>query len=716
MIDYSDVTEVNGLLEKCRTADRDNRERARESAIFLHKDDGQWEPDIVEKYQGKPRYTFNIVQDECDDITGELAEADFAIKVSPAGGGADEDIADTYNGLIRSIENASDAEDVYKDGGVDMVESGFTAWRIKQEYGDDDSFDQSLFIRAIKNPLDNCWLDDQSRHKTAKDARHGFILEAMAEETAKKRFKVDSITGIGNESYHQVYYDKADSVVVGECVYEAHETRLIYEMTNGAVYVDDERFQQVKDDLLAAGIDINRERERKIRVFKSRLFDANQWLTKPQDTVFYGRLPIIPCYGNFRVQEDKIVWRGYTANKMDAGRVFNMTKSRMVEEAVLTSRRKPWLPKQALSDEESRKDAATLNTNTKPVQTYDWDAGMPPPMELGGAQVSPALAEISQAMEYSIRGNAKRMPGQPVGLASGRALQMEQEAEDVKHQKWFNSLKASIKATGEVLVRSIPAVYDARRQVRILAEDGTSEMVTLHETVRDEKTGQQVELNDISKGVYDVIATVGPQFRNRQQQTVDGILRMGEADPSIIQQGGDILLKNTGAPGMDIIAKRRRAMMLQQGLIPQDEMTEEELAQMQQAQMLAAQNQQPSPEMVIAQAEDKKANADLISEQNTQTELAIKAQAEDTKRFEAETRRMEVDKRVEAQRNRDNAAAAKGFADAHKAMGESGLADQDAATGGVDAYNEVITDHLQAGYMKGPRLIYDANSGDFRNA
>ena len=147
---------------------------------------------------------------------------------------------------------------------------------------------------------------------------------------------------------------------------------------------------------------------------------------------------------------------------------------------------------------------------------------------------------------------------------------------------------------GKVLINAIPRVYDSTRQVRILEEDGTSSMVTLHDTVFDQETQQNVELNDLSKGDYDVVCDYGPAFNSQQKETTQAFLDMAAIDPSFLQQRKDIMLKNLSVPGMDMMAERARVELLNAGLIPETQWTDEERKQIEQQQ--AEQANQPPQE------------------------------------------------------------------------------------------------------------------------
>ena len=105
MPDYDDLSDVKTMLDSAQEAEEDNRARIREVNHFLEKDDGQWEPDIINNMSGKPRYTFDKCNPVVSAIAGEIQQANFAIRVRPAAGRASKDVAEIMGGMIRNIES-----------------------------------------------------------------------------------------------------------------------------------------------------------------------------------------------------------------------------------------------------------------------------------------------------------------------------------------------------------------------------------------------------------------------------------------------------------------------------------------------------------------------------------------------------------------------------------------------------------------------------------
>ena len=188
---------------------------------------------------------------------------------------------------------------------------------------------------------------------------------------------------------------------------------------------------------------------------------------------------------------------------------------------------------------------------------------------------------------------------------SGVAIQSLQNKADTGTIRYFKSMEIAICATAKVLVESIPLLYDTAAQKRILNEDDSFEMIELNKRTIDFDTGEEVVLNDLSQGKYDVTCDVGPAFKNRQQETVKALNELAQIVPGVGELAADIQLKNIASPGVDLVAERIRRQLVASGAIPESQLTEEEIQEIQQQQaLLQQQPQEPT-------AEDKSANAEI---------------------------------------------------------------------------------------------------------
>lgn len=652
--DYSNHQDVLNLLSACQQADHDNRENAREAHLFIDKRDGQWEPYWWNANVNRPRYQFDTVNPIIDQIASEIEQADYDIRVSPSGGNATKDIASTYDGIIRNIENLSNAKQIYSQAARGMITGGFDAWRVCQKYADDNSFDQDLMIEKIGNPLDRVWFDPAAEKQDKSDSRYCFVLHPVAIDEYKNRWPEGSEESVSDDRDGDAYYDKAEVIVVGEFLYVESEDRELVLMSNGQTHEVTEDFDKVVDDLAAIGVTEIKRRKRKMHKVCSRFFDGKDWLEDDRDTVF-NRIPVVPVYGNFKIFENKTIYWGVVEKLLDPQRVLNYAMSREIEEGALAPRAKYWMtPAQALGHEAQLQ---TLNTNSDPVQFFNPDPEFPQvPQQNGGAQINAGLRNVSQAMQGMINATAGMFAanmGDNPNAQSGVAIRQLQDKGDNGTFKYSRAMEIAIQATGNLLKDAIPKVYDTQRTIRVLREDESYDMADINQKVIDNATGEIVVINDLSVGTYDVVCKAGPSYKNRQQETIEAITNLAQIDPTLMQIAGDLLLQNVATPAAAQIAERKRAQMIQQGLIPMNQMTEEELQQIQQAQMMAQGQQQPDPAMVLAQAEQIKAQADMISAENDRIKLQIEAQKIQAQAigdqadnqidaFNAETKRMDT--------------------------------------------------------------------------
>lgn len=647
MPDYNDIKQVLELLSKAQEVEKDNRDKVREVINFVEKEDGQWEPAVISQMNNRPRYTFDKCNPVVDSIAGEMEMANFDIRVRPAGGDASKDVAKVLDGMIRNIENISNAPHVYNQSGRNMVTAGFDAWRVVTDWADADSFDQDILIKKIANAVDRVWFDPNAEMQDMSDANYCFVLQALTKDVYDNKFPKGSGMSVGDSRSYDVYYHKATQVIVGEFIYKKPYTRELALMSNGKVYEIDDDYKKVKDELSQLGVTEVKIRNRKSFKVMSRKFDGKDWLESEKELPF-SWIPVVPTYGNFKISENKVIYRGVVNHLMDAQRVYNYAQSRAIEEGALAPRGKYWMTRQQAAKD--LKSLQTLNTNADPVQTYTHVDGQNPPFWQGGAQINAGLQQTAGDMAGNITessGIFAANQGESMGAnQSGIAIEKLQNKGDTSTVKYFSSQEMAICHTAKIIIDAIPKVYDTQRQVRILNEDGSFDMQVLNEQVFDQQSGQMITLNDLSMGTYDVTCEAGTSFKNRQQEAVRAITEIAQVDPTIIQTGADVLLNNITSPGIDVLAKRTRSSMIQQGLIPQDQWTDEETEQMQQQMAQAEGQQQPDPMMVAAQAEMMKAEADRIQAETEAAKTMADIQAQEAKSaidaFNAETNRQKV--------------------------------------------------------------------------
>jgi len=654
-LDFNNLTDVLNALLEVQGSEKDMRQACRDAKHFITKRDGQWEPYAIEKMDGRYRGTFDMCGPIIDNISGEIKESDFTIRSSPAGGESTEDLAKTYDGLIRNIRNISNAETVFNQAGRSMVIGGFDAWEVVQDYADADSFDQDLFIKRIPNAVDNVWFDGNSKEQDASDAMWVVVMTALTKKEYDRMFPKGSGMSVGDDRQSNAYWQKMAQVNVGRILYKKPVDIELALMSNGAVYKVDEDYEKVKDELAQQGITETRRRTRKSHKVHSRLFDGQTWLEDEEETVFI-HLPVVPVYGNFDIIENKRVYYGKIEKLYDQQRSLNYLMSRDIEDGALSPAPFYWIT----TEQAQGHDYSRMNVDNAPMRFYNPDAEAPgTPQWSGGVQIQPGLQAQIASMQQMISAtansfNAQQGNASPIQSGVAGAQQIDQG--NTGNIKWFKSLEIAICYTGKVLLDAIPKVYDSTRQVRILNEDGTGKMVTLNQSVTDQQSGQIVTLNDLSQGTYDAVCNVGPAFNNQQKETAQAFLEMSNVVPGMADIASDVWVGNLQSPGMDQVANRLRKIQMANGNIPEEEWTDEERQEIAEQQALAAQQPpQEDPNMVLARAEEGKALAEQTNAQTkqmeTQAQIQLKQQDQQIRMAEIQLKQQEFERAGQAKFN-----------------------------------------------------------------
>ncbi|MEZ1594998.1 portal protein, partial [Pseudomonas aeruginosa] len=90
----------------------------------------------------------------------------------------------------------SNAQDAYDTALEHQVQGGVGYWRVVTDYVDDESFDQDIFIKRVRDPL--CVLiDPDAKEADASDAKWGFVFDNLKKEDFKRKYpKIE----VGNDA------------------------------------------------------------------------------------------------------------------------------------------------------------------------------------------------------------------------------------------------------------------------------------------------------------------------------------------------------------------------------------------------------------------------------------------------------------------------------------------------------------------------------------
>lgn len=695
----TNYTTCKQCLEEAQESEYDNRLRMTDADAFIHSEEGQWESSVVSQIADRPKYTFDECSPIIDDIMSYLNRRDFNITVQPTGTDGSAKTAKAYEGIIRRIRNVSSSRHIFNAAAKTYVITGMAGWEVQHTYVDENSFDMELVIAPIHNARNNLWFDTNAKLQSMADASKGWKLIAMSKREYDREFPKGSGISVPDDRSREVYSYKPDQVVIGSYFYKVRKKKTLVLLSNGAIYEVDDDFQAIYDELQMQGVQVVEERERVSHEVYHRYFDGNDFLTEAKPTVF-NYIPLVPVFGNFVVTENKIVYYGAIYKLMDSQRVLNYAESRKIEDSALAPKGKMWMTKRQAKSSDVRSTLQTLNVNNDPVQFYDHEGNAPPPFYTGAPQPSPILLEVASSQRqfierYSSLYDSAR--GEAPSGRSGEAIELLQRRSDSPKEKWVTPLEIAMEHTSRIIVMAAPKVYSARQEVDIQSEDGTIETITINDQIFDQQTQRTVEINNLKRGTYHVSCKAGQVYASRQQQTISALMEIATIDPTILQLGGDILLKSIQAPGVELLAERRRIQMLLQGLIPQSQMTKEEQAMLKQVEENKKANKDLSP---LDQANLMIAQAELQETQGKNQERALKIQLEGQKlqlrEFELSLKAQEAQTKASLQATTEMVKLIQTQAETLKAIKEAMGADAIVSPTVVRAYDEQAMDLLKS--------------------
>ncbi len=228
---------------------------------------------------------------------------------------------------------------------------------------------------------------------------------------------------------------------------------------------------------------------------------------------------------------------------------------------------------------------STSNSSGQPVPPPTRNTFEPPVQAImsSSAQSAQDIMQTTGIFQASL--------GEKSNEISGTAIQRRVRQAETSNFHLSDNARRSIKHGGRIVVDLIPRVYDTKRAVRMLGEDGTQEIVTINGIFQ--RNGKDT-LYELNKGKYDVTVDTGPSFQTKRQEAVASMLDLIKADPEIARNIMDLLVKNMDWPGAQKIAERLQKL-LPPGLLEKDGKQKEIPPEIQQQiQQMAQQLQQMS--------------------------------------------------------------------------------------------------------------------------
>ena len=577
--------------------------------------------------QERPLLTINRLAAFNNQVINEIRQNRPSIKIRPASDEASEETAEILQGIIRNIENVSNAEVAYNTAASNMVDAGLGYFRILSQYVSDDNWQQELVIKRIPD-IFKVYFDVNSIEPDGSDARKAAIVEEIPRETFDDLYP-DESNGWNVSGANENDWINKKTVRVCE-FFEAKDTPAeLCQLSDGRVLWKSE---------LQEGDQVASSRKSKRTTICWYKIGADSILDRTELPIKY--IPIVPMQGNEVWTDGKRTLSGLTRGGKSPQQLYNFWASAEAENLALV----PLAP--FIGDPESFQGYESLwaGANKKPLAYLPYNSissttgqQLPRPERQPFAGAPQGLIAAKESAIDDIKsslGIYDAALGQNPNDQSGKAvLSLQRQASQGTYHYSANSAR-SIQHCGCILIDWIPCVYDTAQVMRIIGEDDEIDHVQVSPDTpqavteqQDPMTGQIKKIYNLQVGKYDVYADVGASYATKRQESAESMMSLVQSYPQIMQVAGDLLVKNLDWTGAEAIAERLQKMLPPQ-LQPQPEGQQPPDPQLQQAgqqmQQMSEQMQHMSQEIMRLQDETQFKDRELkIKEFDAETKRIV---------------------------------------------------------------------------------------------
>ncbi len=164
---------------------RDEREQCLKDRRFYSIPGAQWEGEFGQQFANKPKIEVNKIHLSVIRIINEYRNNRVTVNFVSKDGAKNDKFADVCDGLFRSDEQDSVAEEAYDNAFEEAVAGGIGAWRLTTKYEDEEDEEnenQRICIEPIFDADSTVFFDLQAKRQDKSDAKECFVLTSMTKE------------------------------------------------------------------------------------------------------------------------------------------------------------------------------------------------------------------------------------------------------------------------------------------------------------------------------------------------------------------------------------------------------------------------------------------------------------------------------------------------------------------------------------------------------
>jgi hypothetical protein len=569
----------------------------------------QWDEAVKtnrETQQGRPTLTFDVLHTNIQVVANKIRQDKPAIKISPAGGGAKQETAKVYAGIIRHWNYLSQGDIARDTASKYQLSGGIGFYRVATKYvnpdpspDDADAFDQDGTTEWIRDPK-SVYFDPDVEQPQFQDAGYCFIIKWMSWEKYKDKYgdRSDASWETWDQSAPLLRpWANEKEIAVAEYWHK--------EETESKITVKDkERVKTttvVKQDFMN-GIEV---------------LSSTEWLTDD--------IPIIPVLGEETIVEGKLKIASLIRYVRDAAKLRNGYKSAIAENIGLTNR-VPYTGPRGMFKGPGWRDAHLTNP-----AYLEWD----PVYDTNGHlilakpernPIEPAVQALTEsaAVESDDIKSGMGIFDSSIGAAkaeySGVSVERRTQQADITNFHFSDNLTRAMWVEGNILLKLIPKLIDTPRAMKIMDEDGTISEVAITMALNDGEPPMVdgIDPKDhhrVDVGRYSCTVSTGPTWDTQRKEEYETWMEFLAKAPELAPAFLPVVLKWSDTPGADKLAEIAGALAppAVQAILKGEQAPDPQA----QAQLAAASQQIQEMQAKIMQLEfDKKAETQKLQAQH----------------------------------------------------------------------------------------------------
>lgn len=547
--DQEVISEAKKRLEIAIGAEGDNHREAMDDLRVLKGDQWPEKQRRQREAEGRPCLTVNKLPTFLQQVTNDQRQNRACIKVSAVGLQSEAKTATLIQGAIRHMEYKSSADAAYDTAVNSAAAIGFGYFRLKTDYVAEDSFDQEILIKRIRNPF-TVYFDPASVEADGSDAQWVIISEKMSKSEFSARYPdaEATIQGLGlsrpgdGANKNWIY---SDQVRVAEYYRVVFKQATLYKLGDGTTAFDEP----------PAGVQVLAKRKTLKRSVMWYLVTPCEILE--QTEIKCKWIPVFPVYGTEIDIDGKVYRAGLIRNSKDPQVMYNFWMTAATEE-VAQRQKTPYIGAEGQFEGHEKK-WQQANSRTFPYLEYKpvtVDGQMaPPPARQPMADVPVGVLAMAAHASDNIKqttGLFDSSLGASGNATSGKQELAQQKQGNVTNAHYMDNFFRSLRHAGRCIIDMIPNYYDSERMVKCMGEDGAISAEVINKW---DETAEKF-INDVTVGEYDVAVIPGPSYATMRAEAADAMIQFGQSWPKLMDIAGDKVVKAMNWPGAEEIAER----------------------------------------------------------------------------------------------------------------------------------------------------------------